>query len=169
MLGYVAEAFTRLLNKHPHNPQDQPYPCIKPTYGAKSQYAEASDEYPPLSKENKNNFQEVTGTLLYYSRVVDPTMLISLGSIAAHQANPVEQTMKKLKQLLDYAATHPDTVITYQASDMVLAGHSNDSYLSETKARSRAGGHLFMSNNTAFPLNNGAVLNISKIIKAGMS
>ncbi len=52
---------------------------------------------------------------------------------------------------------------------MVLAGHSNASYLSETNARSRAGGHFFMSNNDAIPNNKGAILRISQIIKAVMS
>ena len=51
--------------------------------------------------------------------------------------------MAKVTQFLDYAATHPDAIVTYHASNMVLAGHSNASYLSETNAHSRAGGSLF--------------------------
>ena len=35
--------------------------------------------------------------------------------------------MKKVKQFLNYAATHPDAILTYHASDMVLAGHSDAS------------------------------------------
>ena len=52
---------------------------------------------------------------------------------------------------------------------MVLAIHSNASYLSESKARSRAGGHFYLSDNPKFPPNNGAVLNLSTIIDAVMS
>jgi hypothetical protein len=52
---------------------------------------------------------------------------------------------------------------------MILAAHSDASYLSETKARSQAGGHFFLSENDNFPTNNGAVLTISQIIKAVMS
>ena len=48
--------------------------------------------------------------------------------------------MQKVKQLIDYAATHLDSILTYHASYMVLAGHSDASCLSETKSRSRAGG-----------------------------
>ena len=77
--------------------------------------------------------------------------------------------MKKVKQLLYYAATHPYFILTYHASYMVLAGHSDASYLSETISRSIAGVDFFMSNNTAFPPNNVSVLNTSKIIKAFMS
>ena len=106
---------------------------------------------------------------MYYAIAVYPTMLNEIGYIAAQQANPTEQTVQKFKQLLDYAASHPDAVLTYKSSEMVLTGHSNASYLSETKARSRAGGHFFMSNKTMFPPNNGAVFTISKIIKDVMS
>ena len=59
--------------------------------------------------------------------------------------------------------------ITYHASDMVLACHSDASYLSELGARSRAGGNVFMSSNPAMTANNGAVLNVAQIIKAVMT
>jgi hypothetical protein len=58
-------------------------------------------------------------------------MLTALGSLATQQANPTKNTMAKVTQFLDYAATHPDAIVTYHVSDMVLAGHSNASYLSE--------------------------------------
>ena len=66
-------------------------------------------------------------------------------------------------------APHPDAVLTYQKSDMVLAVHSDTSYLTEPQARSRAGGHHYLSSDVELPPNNGAVLNIAQIIKAVMS
>jgi hypothetical protein len=36
---------------------------------------------------------------------------------------PTKNTMQKIKRFLDYASTNPDAVVTYHASDMVLAGH----------------------------------------------
>jgi hypothetical protein len=66
-------------------------------------------------------------------------------------------------------ASQEDAVLTYRASDMILAIHSNASYLSEPKSRSRAGGHMFMAGKDEIPINNGAVLNISQIIRAVMS
>ncbi len=65
-------------------------------------------------------------------------MLTVLGSLATQQTNLTVNTIIKVRQFLDYAATHPDAIVTYHASDMVLAGHSNTSYLSKSKARSRA-------------------------------
>ena len=52
---------------------------------------------------------------------------------------------------------------------MVLKVHSDATYLSESKARIRAGGPFFMSKDVSFPPNNGAVLNIAQIMKTIMS
>ncbi len=120
-------------------------------------------------KEGKKFIQEVIGTFLCYARCVDSTMLAALGSLATQQADPTKNTMAKAVQFLDYAVTHPDTIVTYHASDMVLAGHSDASYLSESNARSHLSGHFFMSNNAAKPPNNGAILTTAQIIKAAMS
>ena len=76
--------------------------------------------------------------------------------------------MTKVKQLLDYASTHPDAIVTYTVSNMLLAGHSDVSYLSETNARIRSGGHFFMSADSPDFLNNDDVLTIAQIIKAVM-
>ena len=126
MLDYVPEALVRFQHKAPIKPQHQPYPHVKPAYGATKQYAEANDTSAPLSKEEKTYVQEVIGTFLYYGRCVDASMLPALGTLATQQASPTENTLIKIKQFLDYAATHPDAIVTYNASDMVLAGHSDD-------------------------------------------
>ena len=41
-------------------------------------------------------------------------------------------------------ATQPDRVIMFKASDMILNVHSDASYLSEKKAKSRMGGYFFL-------------------------
>ncbi len=77
--------------------------------------------------------------------------------------------MTNCKQFLDYAATHQDAIITYKKSDMVLVVHSDTSYLSEPKARSRAGGYFSLLSNSADPANNRAIINIAQLIRAIMS
>ena len=72
-------------------------------------------------------------------------------------------------QFLDYSASQEQAVLTYEASDMILSVHSDASYLSKSKARSRAGGNFFMSKDVYFPPNNGAVLNIAQIMKTVIS
>jgi hypothetical protein len=170
MPGYVTKALKRFNHSRPNKPQNQPYPHVPPKYGAKVQYAMPEDTSPKLSKEDKKFIQEVTGTFLFYARAIDSTMLTALSALASEQADPTEATMTKCKQFLDYAASQEDAVVTYKASDMKLAVHSDASYLSEPKARSRAGGHFFLTKkeNDTHP-DNGAVLNLAKIIKAVMS
>ena len=77
--------------------------------------------------------------------------------------------MTRCKQFLDYAATHQDAILTYKESDMVLVIYSDASYLSEPKARSRAGRHFFLSSDCNNPASNRAVLNLAQLIKAVMS
>ena len=96
-------------------------------------------------------------------------MLPALGSLANQQAAPTENIMTLAKQFLGYAVTHLDAIITYHNLYMVRSSHSDASYLSESKARSRDGGHFFMSNNSTITANNGDVVTISQIIKAVMS
>ena len=133
MPGYVEQSLVRFKHQRPRKSQHQLYPHVPPKYGAKQKLPEHEDESPILNKDGKKFVQEVCGTLLYYARVVDCTTLASLGSIATQQSAPTENTMNKINQLLDYAATHTDVAVTFRASDMVLAAHSNASFLSKTK------------------------------------
>ena len=77
--------------------------------------------------------------------------------------------MQQTQQLLDYIATQEESVLTFNASDMKLAAHSDASYLSKPKARSRAGGNFFLSSDSNIPQHNGTVLKIAHIIKHVMS
>ena len=169
MPEYIPNAIKRFRHERPRKRQDQPHAHTPPSYGATQQFAKQESEEPELEADDKTFIQQVLGTFLYYARAVDSTMLVALSSIASEQAKPTATTMKKIKQFLDYASTQEEAVLTYHASDMILAIHSDASYLSEAKARSRAGGHFFMSNNNDDPPNNGAVLNIAQIIRAVMT
>ena len=69
----------------------------------------------------------------------------------------------------DHLATHPDATVRFYASDMVLNVHSDASYLSESRARSRAAGHFFLGKKGDRQFNNGAVHTLSSIIKCVVS
>ena len=168
MPGYVHEALQRFNHTMPKKPQHQPHKHVVPTYGQTIQYAQVDDS-PSIDKASKTFIQQVSGTFLYYARAVDPTMLVTLSALASAQANPTEETMEKCKTFLNYAATHPDAIVTYRASNMILSIHSDASYLTEPQARSRVGGHYVMSKDVPIPPNNGAVLNIAQIIKTVVS
>ena len=72
--------------------------------------------------------------------------------------------MSLVKWLLDYVSTQPDAILTYKKSNMILAVHSDASYLSEANARSHSGGHFFCSECSEDPSENGAVHIVSKIL-----
>ena len=65
--------------------------------------------------------------------------------------------------------TNPNAILTYKKSNMILAVHSDTSYLSKSEARSRVGGHFYCTSDTEEPPNNGAVLNVAKILGTVMS
>ena len=169
MPGYVKTALTELGHQPPEHRQDQPHRHVPPNYGAKAQYAAPDDDTPLLDKAAASRIRKITGKFLYIGRAVDGTLLTPLSAIASNQSNPTADTSAKATQFLDYVSSQEEAVLTYSASEMILATHSDASYLCEPKARSRAGGHFFLSNNDTFPPNNGAILNIAQIIKNVMT
>jgi hypothetical protein len=109
MPKYVPDALHKFQHPTPKQPQDSPHPCNAPQYGVKVQKPEPIDSSPPASAKDIKYIKQVIGTLLYYApQSVDNTMLVTLSSIAAEQANPTKDMLAQTKQLLDYAATHPD-------------------------------------------------------------
>lgn len=169
MPGYLKNAFTRFKHEAPEKIQNSLHPHVIPQYGAKTQYAKDKDESPSLPKEETKYVQAIAGTILYYVRAVDRTTLMALSLIATEQAKPTQNTLKKIKQLLDYCATQDKAIIIYNASKMILAAHGDAGYCDKKNARSRAGGHFFLSNDKIFPPNNSAIQTNAMIIKAVMS
>ena len=127
MLSYVIDALKRFNHTATQKPQYQTFPHVKSNYGTKAQYSAEDDRSTPLSKDEKRFIQEVVGTFIYNVRAVNAKMLPALRSIASQQAAPTAQTMKCVQPLLDYATTHPNAIITYRTSAMVLTGYSDAS------------------------------------------
>jgi hypothetical protein len=165
MPDYVSNVLSKFQHDAPKHPQHTPSRYVTPVYGAKTQYA-TKDETPPLTAKKCLTIQKVTGSVLYYARAVDPTILMSLNDIATEQTKTTEKTQAATNQLLDYLATHPDATIRYQASDMTLHIHSDASYLSISHARSCIGGLFFLGNKPPeHDKLNGSILNVASVIK----
>jgi hypothetical protein len=163
------QSITTFQTRNAEVKTNSPHPHIAPQYGAKAQYAEEADSSPPLGKERTKFVQVAAGTLLYYGRAVDNTILPAFSAIATEQAKPTVKTLATVKQLLDYCATQDEAIIAYHPSNMILAVHSDAGYCNEKNSRSRAGGHFFLSSKDENPPNNGAILTIVTIIKVVMS
>jgi hypothetical protein len=60
----------------------------------------------------KKFIQEVMGVFFFLARIVDLTMLTPLSAIASKQAALTENTMQKCLQILDYAASQVEAIVT---------------------------------------------------------
>jgi hypothetical protein len=138
MPGYNTQALYKFQRPLPPKPQHAPHKRNKiHQYGTKLQVEEPDDKSPPLPKDGIKRLQQIIGTLLYYARAVDSTMLVlALGDLSSAQAKATEATKRSASQLLDYCATNLEASIRYCASEMVLQIQSDASYLSVTKERS---------------------------------
>jgi hypothetical protein len=85
------------------------------------------------------------------------TLLMALSSITVEQTKATKRTLERCTQLLDYLAGHADAKVRFHSSGMIMNIHSDTSYLSEAKARSRACGDFFLgwmpTNNAPIRLN----------------
>ena len=86
-------------------------------------------------------------------------MLVALNTITAQQSKTTQEKAKKVVQLLNYAATHPDAISIYHDSRMKLHTHIDTSFLLAPGEKIRAGGYHYLSepssdtNNPHPPLN----------------
>ncbi len=130
---------------------------------SKVQYANVDDS-PTLAPEQRTELQAIIGTLLYYARAVDPTLLPIANELASQQASPTVRTLKAVNCALSYAAGNPNKCTIFYYCDMILHGHVDASYLSRSHARFVAGAYLFLGDDN-LPLKiNGAIHTFSTII-----
>jgi hypothetical protein len=165
MHGYISNVLSKFQHDAPKHPQHTPSKYVTPVYVAKTQYA-TQYETPPLTAKQCLNIQTVTGSIFYYARAVEPTVLMPLNDIATEQTKVTEKTQVATNQLLDYLATHLDATIRYHASDMILHIHIDASYLSVSNASSHLGGLFFCGNKPPQEDTlNGSILNVASVIK----
>lgn len=171
MPGYVDAALHRFQHPKPTKPEMQPHKHNIPQYGKAVQFVEEDDTTRKLNPAEVTRVQQVVGTFLFHGRAVDPTSLVTLSTIASQQTCATVKTMDAVNKFLDYMATNNNATTRYQASDMHLKLHSDASYLTERKARSRSGGHFFVGNSPDKPelLNQGGILEQTGIMRNVMS
>ena len=139
----IPEILKKLNHTSPSRPQYSPHKHNPIQYGEKGSRQWIQEDKSSLLPTNRiKPIQSITGSLLYYARALDNTMLPALNEIAATQAKPTQRTQDECKQLLDYAATYPQVYIRFHASDMVLWIDSDAAYLVMPNARSRIAGYF---------------------------
>jgi hypothetical protein len=83
MPGYIKDALRKFQHPLPKHPQYAPHNWTVPAYGQRIQYAPLPDAAPPATAAEITLAQAIVGTLLYNSRVVDPTLLMPLSTMAS--------------------------------------------------------------------------------------
>jgi hypothetical protein len=144
MPGYIKVKLQKYKHIMPKKLQMCPYSPKLKKFSTKAQAPLPHDSTPTLDTNDIKRVQKFVGSILYYARAVDMTVLIALSSIAVEQTKATEKTMARCTQLLDYLSVHAEAKVRFPASDMILNIHSDASYLSEANARSHACGHFFM-------------------------
>ena len=169
MDGYILD----LINKYSHpiqnKPQYSPHKHLPIDYGAKQQMVQPVNTSPSLYDKLIKRVQVILGVLLYVVRAVNNKLLVALIAIVSYQAEATVEIEDAIEQLLDYVATYPDDGIIFQKIDMILAAHADAGFLNKSKARSRAGAHIFLSENYPNPQLNIPVLTITQIVKSVMA
>ena len=162
--GYVVKALKRFQRVYSKG-ADSPIIYVPPSYGKHQQEAPIEEPSTPLSPAEIQELQEIVGVFLFYARAVDPTMLTAINKIASRQSKATSLIRKEVDRFLQYASKYPDATMRVRASNMKLVAHSDGSYLSESEARSRAGGILFLGDCADNEAPNAPVCFLSVIIK----
>jgi hypothetical protein len=171
MAGYIKAALHKYQHPAPARPDHSPHTWNPPIYGARTQSVTETITSPALSKKEIDKLQQLTGTLLYYARAVDPTLIIPINVLASGQSTATNVTEEKVIKLLNNCNTHPESKIRYHSSDIILHIHSDASYLSEKKQKAELGDNFTWKTPQNIQKNriNGAILIITKVLKHVMS
>jgi hypothetical protein len=164
MPGYIAKLLKK-VRPAGVKPASTPSVYSPPNYRSTAQTATV-DASPLATPTQQKELQVVVGTLLYYARTVDPSILTAVHELGSVQARPTANDMLKMERLLQYASSHQHNGIRFHASCMQLQIQSDASYLSRTRARSVAGGLHYLGTTEHI---NGPFYCTSKIISCVVS
>jgi hypothetical protein len=86
MPGYIKAALHKYQHPAPAHPEQAPHTWNPPIYGAKTQFLTEETSSPALSDKEINKLQQLTGTLVYYARAVDPTLIMPINVLSSEQS-----------------------------------------------------------------------------------
>ena len=152
MPGYVKDSLHKFQNPTPTRPQHSPHKWTAPQYRSTApQMVHPTDNYLVLNPDEANNVQQIVGTILYYGRAVDLTMLVALNTIAAEKSKIAQEKAVKVVQLINYIATQPEAITRYRFSGITLHMNSNVSFLSAPGSNIITGGYQYLSEPSSDP------------------
>ena len=97
MTAYIPKMIKKFNHPPPKKKVDNPHPVQPIKYGQNTNSHIISDTSPPLNKDLTKQVQEIQGTLLYYARATDPTLLPALNEISTTHTKPTNNTQENAK------------------------------------------------------------------------
>ena len=91
MPSYIKKVLHKYQHPTPSKPEYSPHDHIEPTYGLKRQYAPV-DNSKLLDLKGIRRIQGFIGSLLFYGRAIDNTMLTTINEISTVQTKATEKT-----------------------------------------------------------------------------
>jgi hypothetical protein len=111
MPGHIRAALRKYQHPEPTRPEHAPHQWNPPVYGANTQYVEDTQESPALSPTILTRLQQLGGTILYYGRAVDLTLIMPVNVLASEQTISIAATADKIIKLLNYCNMHPKATL----------------------------------------------------------
>ena len=127
----------------PTKAQLSPYKKTPIFYGSIKQFTADTNTSAPIDAKGILRVQKFVSALLYYGRNTDKKLLVALSAIGYQKAAATLDTSINFNQLLDYIEIYPHSDITYRSSNIILAAHSDASYLNGSLSHIRTGSHIF--------------------------
>ena len=165
MPGYIAKLL-RKVRPNGIKGASTPGIYVPPNYKSPKAQTATIDSSPLATKDQQHELQVVVGTLLYYARTVDPSILTAIHELGSVQAQPTVQDMKKVERVLQYVSTNQNGATRFYASNMQHQVQSDASFLCRPKARSVLGGYHYLGFMDRL---NGPIYCTSKIISCVVS
>ncbi len=143
MAGYIDKLLQEI---RPEGIKSAKTPALyfPPNYKRPGAQTATIDDSPAATDKQKKELQSVIGTLLYYSRTVDPSILTAVHEVGSNPAKPTIMDMQKMERVLQYLSSHTNYGVRYYASNMQLQGQSDASFLSGPRAKSVFGGLFYL-------------------------
>ncbi len=119
MPGYVDKLLHK-LRPLGVKPVTTPTIYTVPNYKSPQSQTATVHTSPLATPKQKRELQVIIGTLLYYTRTVDPSILTAVHELRSIQSNPTLHDRQKAERLLRYLSVNQNGATSFYASNMQL-------------------------------------------------
>ena len=111
MPGYTTKKFQKYQHEISPHPQHSPYPYSLKKYGTSAQELLQPYDSDLASLKVITRIQKIVSSILYYAQSIDPTIIMTLSTLASEQSKATEKIITNLHHLLVSIETHTDATL----------------------------------------------------------